>query len=255
MVAGLHVRNLTVGAVRATPLLHGLNFDLAQGERIGLVGASGCGKSLTAAALCGLLRAPLSVLEGEIEITGAPMVAASPAIWRKVRGRGVFQIFQSPSTALTPVRRIGVQLNEAAQIAGSEAKDVVPKALQAVNLAHNVPGLFPYQLSGGMKQRVLIAMALILRPHILIADEPTTGLDVLTEQEILVALQTAAEETGASLLFISHDLRAVATVARRSLVMDAGRIVEDADIADLVLSKAPAARALAHAAKALQARC
>ncbi|MFK7761659.1 MAG: ATP-binding cassette domain-containing protein [Roseobacter sp.] len=252
MVAALNVRNLTVGAARATPLLHDLNFDLAQGERVGLVGASGCGKSLTAAALCGLLRAPLSVLDGEIRLIGAPMVAATPAIWRKARGRVVFQVFQSPSTALTPVRRIGVQLNEAAKIAGSEVKDVVAKALDAVNLADDVTGLFPYQLSGGMKQRVLIAMALILRPQILIADEPTTGLDVLTEREILAALQTAVYETGASLLFISHDLRAVTTVARRSLVMDRGRIVEDADIADLGLSKAQAARALAHAAQALR---
>lgn len=255
MVAALNVQDLTVGAPFAAPLLHGLSFDLGQGERIGLVGPSGCGKSLTVAALCGLLRAPLSVSGGAIDIEGTPMIGASDVMWRQARGRKVFQIFQSPSTALTSVRRIGVQLNEAAHIAGSEAKDTVPRALDAVKLSRDVAGLFPYQLSGGMKQRVLIAMALLLRPRILIADEPTTGLDVLTEQDILKTLNTAVEETGAALIFISHDLRAVRTVARRSLVMQKGRIVEDADIAQLATSKAPVARALVEAASALHAPC
>ncbi|MEP2642260.1 ABC transporter ATP-binding protein [Roseobacter sp.] len=255
MVAALRLRDLSVAAPSAPPLLDQISFDLAQGERIGLVGASGCGKSLTAAAICGLLRSPLVVSGGGIDMNGAPMIGASAKTWRKARGRVVFQIFQSPGTALTPARRVGVQLNEAARTAGAVAKTAVPRALDAVKLARDVPDLFPYQLSGGMKQRVLIAMALLLRPRILIADEPTTGLDVLTEQDILAALKTAADETGASVVFISHDLRAVAAIAQRSLVMDQGRIVEDANIADLALSAAPAARALAQAAAALQSSC
>ncbi|MEP1610444.1 MAG: ATP-binding cassette domain-containing protein [Roseobacter sp.] len=124
-----------------------------------------------------------------------------------------------------------------------------------MSLPQEVTSFFPCQLSGGIKQRVLIAMALILRPRILIADEPTTGLDVLTEQEILQTLNIAADETGASLLFISHDLWAVGAIANRTLVMDQGHIVEDADIANLDISEVPAARRLAEAAKALQASC
>ncbi|MEP0963601.1 MAG: ATP-binding cassette domain-containing protein [Roseobacter sp.] len=255
MVASLVVENLTVGAPRSAPLLTGVCFNIQQGERVGLVGASGCGKSLTAATLCGLLRAPLDIRAGALEIDGKAYQGANDRAWRHVRGRVIFQIFQSPGTALTPVRRIGIQLNEAAKVVGQNVKTSVPRALDAVSLPQEVTRFFPYQLSGGMKQRVLIAMALILRPRILIADEPTTGLDVLTEQEILQTLNIAADETGASLLFISHDLRAVGAIANRTLVMDQGHIVEDADIANLETSKVPAARRLAEAAKALQASC
>ncbi|MEL6596612.1 MAG: ABC transporter ATP-binding protein [Pseudomonadota bacterium] len=255
MVALLQVQNLSVGLPFSAPLLDAISFDIAEGERVGLVGASGCGKSLTAGTLCGLLRAPLRVLAGSIRLDGTSLTDASPATWRAARGRSVFQIFQSPGTALTPVRRVGTQLAEVAQIAGRDTKAAVSQALDAVALQPDVTGLFPYQLSGGMKQRVLIAMALILRPRLLIADEPTTGLDVLTEHDILTALNTAADETGASVLFISHDLRAVRRIATRTLVMHAGRLVEDADIADLAISKAPAARALATAATALQNPC
>ncbi|GAB5512176.1 MAG: hypothetical protein Rhims3KO_35770 [Hyphomicrobiales bacterium] len=253
MVAALSVKNLTVGAAFGPPLLDGVSFELQRGERIGLIGTSGCGKSLTAATLCGLLRPPLRTTAGVIEIEGSSMSDASSATWRQMRGRSIFQIFQSPSTALTPARRVGVQLDEAARVAGSEAASTVPRALDAVQLSREVAGLFPYQLSGGMKQRVLIAMAILLRPRILIADEPTTGLDVLTEHDILMTLQAAVEETASSLVFISHDLRAVRQIARRTLVMARGRIVEDADVAQLSASKAPAARALAKAAEALQA--
>lgn len=255
MVDALQLRGLTVSIPGAPPLLSEMSFSIRAGERVGLVGASGCGKSLTAATLTGLLRPPITLSGGTIRICGQDIAEASPRMWRKLRGQGIFQIFQSPGTALTPARRIGRQLAEAARIAGETPEAALPRALETVSLAPQVVDHFPYQLSGGMKQRVLIAMALILRPRILIADEPTTGLDVLTERDVLAALNAMADETGCALLFISHDLRAVAEVARRTLVMDKGRIVEDAPITDLARSGAAAARKLAEAATALQAAC
>ena len=182
-------------------------------------------------------------------------MSASPVTWRRIRGRQIFQIFQSPGTALTPTRRIRPQLVETARIAGADPGNAIRHALDSVALDQSVGGYFPYQLSGGMKQRVLIAMALILRPRILIADEPTTGLDVLTERDILSALNTMADETGAAVLFISHDLRAVREVATRTLVMQGGQLVEDAPVSELATSQAPAARNLAEAAVMLQNQC
>ncbi len=255
MVKALSVKDLTVTCGVARPLLDRVGFDLAPGERVGLVGASGCGKSLTAGALCGLLRPPLRVSGGSVRLDGREVLDLSAASWRRVRGERIFQIFQSPGTALTPGRRIRTQLTETARLAGVEAKATVAAALDAVALERRVAEFFPYQLSGGMKQRVLIAMALILRPRILIADEPTTGLDVLTEREVLAALNTMADETGAAVLFISHDLRAVQEVAGRVLVMEHGRLVENASVSNLSLSPARAARQLAEAAHALQGAC
>ncbi|MEP1537989.1 MAG: ABC transporter ATP-binding protein [Paracoccaceae bacterium] len=255
MVDALSVTDLTVTAGPKQRLLDQISFALTPGERVGLVGSSGCGKSLTAGALCGLLRPPLSVTKGSIRLEGLEVLDLSAAQWRQVRGKKIFQIFQSPSTALTPGRRIKSQLVETARLAGLDAKLAITNALDAVALEQRVIDFFPYQLSGGMKQRILIAMALILRPRILIADEPTTGLDVLTEREVLAALNTMADETGATLLFISHDLRAVQKVADRVLVMDHGKLVDDTSISTLAASPAPAARQLAEAAHALQNAC
>ncbi|MBM7068653.1 ABC transporter ATP-binding protein [Actibacterium sp. 188UL27-1] len=249
MVAALNVRGLTVGIPGQSPLLNDVSFDVAAGERLGLVGESGSGKSLTAAAICGLLRSPIAVRAGSICLEGTDLSDLSAKAWRQFRGSSVFQIFQSPGTALTPRRRIGPQL---AEIAGGTGSDRVSAALRAVQLDPQVAGQFPYQLSGGMKQRVLIAMALILRPRILIADEPTTGLDVLTERETLLAIDAVALKTGAAVLFISHDLRAVREVADRVLVLQNGRLVEDCHIDGLAASPAPAAQRLGEAAIALQ---
>ncbi|MEM9430127.1 MAG: ATP-binding cassette domain-containing protein [Pseudomonadota bacterium] len=251
MVA-LSVRNLTVGIEGAPPLLSRISFDLAAGEHVGLIGESGSGKSLTAGALCGLLRPPIATSGGSILIEGTELLGRSPRAWRRARGADVFQIFQSPGTALTPGRRIGPQLAEAARRAGAEPERVVPPALDAVHLEQKVALQFPYQLSGGMKQRALIAMALILRPRVLIADEPTTGLDVLTENDVLSAINRMAAETQSAVLFISHDLRAVKKVADRVLVLHQGRLVEDCAATALAASGAEAARRLADAALTLQ---
>ena len=255
MVATLSVEELSAGIPRAPALLDNVSFELAVGERVGLIGESGSGKSLTAAALCGLLRPPIALTSGSIRFDGEEFVNATPAAWRRRRGTGIFQIFQSPGTALTPGRRIGPQLAETARRAGADPETVIPPVLEKVALDPRNQQLYPYQLSGGMKQRVLIAMALILRPRILIADEPTTGLDVLTERDILAALNAMIDETGAALLFISHDLRAVRAVAERVLVMQEGRLVEDAPVHELASSPVPAAHALAQAARALETPC
>lgn len=252
MVNAMEAKGLTVTAPGGT-LLDALSFTIAPGERVGLIGQSGSGKSLTAAVLCGLLRPPLRLTTGTLILNGTSM-QANPRHWREVRGRQIFQIFQSPASALTPARRIGPQLRETARIAGAPSTRIT-EALDQVGLSQTVTGQFPYQLSGGMKQRVLIAMALILRPTILIADEPTTGLDVLTEGEVLDALRDMLDETSAALLFISHDLRAVQAVADRVLVMEGGKLVEDCVASALLQSRAPAAQALSEAAEILQTPC
>ncbi len=255
MVTGLEVKSLSVLSGRGEPLLDRVSFNLAQGERIGLIGASGSGKSLTAGALCGLLRPPLSARAMALRFYGNDMQALTPRAWRALRGTTIFQIFQSPGTALNPARKVGAQLVEAAVTArGCPVRDVAD-ALKRVALDPEVARKFPYQISGGMKQRVLIAMALLLRPRLLIADEPTTGLDVLTEHEVLETLATMLDATGAALLFISHDLRAVRRVATRTLVMEAGQIVEDTAISALSTSRHSGARALANAVETLEGRC
>ncbi|MFV0334783.1 MAG: ATP-binding cassette domain-containing protein [Tropicimonas sp.] len=255
MVEVLRLSGLTVGLPGHAPLIDGLSLSLTAGQRIGLVGASGCGKSLSAAAICGLLRPPAAIRAGSLAILGQEMTGAGPARWRRLRGTGVFQIFQSPGTALAPARRVGAQLAEAARRAQTDPRRAVADALDMVSLGREVAGLFPYQLSGGMKQRALIAMAMILRPAVLIADEPTTGLDVLTERDVLCALRAMTEETGAALLFISHDLRAVGRVTERVMVMEVGRLVAEGTVAGLRRAASPAARRLAEAAHALQEPC
>lgn len=255
MVNSIEVEGLCVRSNRET-LLDSVSFTLAAGERKGLIGASGCGKSLTASALCGLLRPPLRATAGRIMLHGHEVMAYSPKEWRAVRGRHIFQIFQSPGTALTLARRIGPQLTEVARISlAGDPKRTVAQALQSVALDESVAQLFPYQLSGGMKQRVLIAMALILRPRILIADEPTTGLDVLTEHDILTSLNKMIEQTGAALLFISHDLRFVREVAPRTLVMHSGKVLEEIPVHTLDRSAHAATRGLAEAAAVLTSTC
>ncbi len=254
MVNALRVSGLSVGVQGGKRLLDNVSFDLAQGERIGLIGESGSGKSLTAAALTGLLRPPVVSACVSLMLNGQEMRRASPRHWRQLRGDQIFQIFQSPGTALTPARRIGPQLKEAARRAGRGIQ-TIDMALDMVSLPRSVSGQFPYQLSGGMRQRVLIAMALILRPAVLIADEPTTGLDILTESGILEALNEMVDQSGTALVFISHDLRAVRQVADRVLVLEAGQLVEDGPIAHLGSSTAQAARDLARAAQVLQTSC
>jgi peptide/nickel transport system permease protein len=211
-------------------ILDGVNLDLAAGECLGIVGESGSGKSTLALALMGLLREPLAVDGGTIRLLGEETGRWTWDDWRTVRGRLVSLVTQDPSSALNPVLSIRTQLLEAVRGPASEATDDplarVKTILERVHLDPDVLDLYPHQLSGGMRQRVVIAMAIANRPLLLIADEPTTALDVTTQARVLELLRELRSTLGLAMIFISHDLRLVAQVADRVVVMRDGRVVE-----------------------------
>jgi len=214
-----------------------VSFTIQEGEVMGLVGESGCGKSMTALAIMGLLPQPVSrIPKGRIVFQGTDLVSRPAAEWRRLRGDRMGMIFQEPMTSLNPVYRIGDQLTEALlthRPMGTEA--AWNEALAMLDMV-GIPAprerisAYPHELSGGMRQRVMIAMALICRPKLLIADEPTTALDVSTQAQILDLLLGLREEIGMAILMITHDLGVIAEIADRVAVMYAGRIVEHTDV-------------------------
>ena len=220
--------------------VHGISFDIAPGETVGLVGESGSGKSATSLALLRLLP-PAATVTGNLQLTSEPdkpnntedLLTLSEDQMRAHRGRSLAMIFQEPMTALNPVMRIGHQVAEAVlahtpRIARAELNARVLAALHEVALPDPERRLndYPHQFSGGQRQRIMIAMALINRPRLLIADEPTTALDVTVQAQIIALLKRLRSEHGLSMLFISHDLAVVGQIADRILVMRHGRIVE-----------------------------
>jgi peptide/nickel transport system ATP-binding protein len=237
----LDVRGLKVELPTAAGWVRPVNevsLQIGAGESVGLVGESGSGKTMMALALMGLLP-PGAKIGGEARIIGsgaAPggrdLTTLNEREWREVRGRDIAMVFQEPMTALNPVMRIGAQIEEAirAHEAGLDAEEVRRRMLEALRRAA-VPearaGQFPHQLSGGLRQRAMIAMALAGGPRLLIADEPTTALDVTVQKQILDLLDRLRRELRLGLLFITHDLGVVAQVAERVAVMYAGRIVEE----------------------------
>ncbi len=239
----LHVRDLVTTvrvAGRDVPAVNGLSFELAAGRALGLVGESGCGKSLTAMSLLQLLAAPAGrIAGGEIWFEGQNLVGADEPALRKLRGRRIAMVFQEPSSALNPVLTIGQQVGEPLRVheglSQQAAWDRAVTLLQEVGIpapeerAH----AFPHQFSGGMKQRAMIAMALACRPVLLVADEPTTALDVTVQAQILDLLTRLRRQRGMALLLITHDLGVVAEICDDVAVMYAGRIVETATAAAL----------------------
>ena len=220
----------------ATEAVRGVSFSVNEGEVLGLVGESGSGKSATALAVMGLLP-PTARVDGQICWRGAKsqvdLLRETPQQMRRVRGREIAMIFQEPMTALNPVMTVGRQVAECAEAHASglswrEAKRKAIAALEAVAISQAAQryGDYPHQFSGGQRQRILIAMALINRPRLLIADEPTTALDVTVQAQILALLAELQREHGLAMLFISHDLAVVGQVAGRVAVMRAGEIVE-----------------------------
>jgi peptide/nickel transport system ATP-binding protein len=229
-IRGLRVRFGEMEAVR------GIDLGIEEGEVLGLVGESGSGKSVTALAALGLLG-PVARIEGQILWRGAGeainLVGQHPAAMRHVRGRQIAMIFQEPMTALNPVMTIGRQVAECAAAHGATTRREARRRAIAMLEAVRIPdaaeryGDYPHQFSGGQRQRILIAMALINRPRLLIADEPTTALDVTVQAQILELLKDLQREYGLAMLFISHDLAVVGDVAARVAVMRGGVVLEE----------------------------
>jgi peptide/nickel transport system ATP-binding protein len=235
----LSVRHLTTGFDqngRFLPAVIDVGFDLAPGETLGLVGESGSGKSLTALSIMRLIERPGRIASGAIHFQGRDLLALSEREMQNVRGAGIGLIFQEPMTALNPVFTIGSQIEETLRIHGRATRRTARQ--QAVDLlaAVSIPEPdkrvrdYPHQLSGGLRQRALIAMALACEPSLVIADEPTTALDVTIQAQILDLLRDLQRRMGLALLLITHDLGVVAEMADRVAVMYAGRIVEEAPV-------------------------
>ena len=242
-VNGLHIRFGASHAVR------GIDFELNQGEVLGLVGESGSGKSATSLAIMGLLGTAAQVTGSILwrgsadknEAAEIDLLIATPDRLRRLRGREIAMIFQEPMTALNPVMSIGRQVAECGAAhglaSGRALKHKAIEALEAVAIpeAARRYGDYPHQFSGGQRQRILIAMALLNRPRLLIADEPTTALDVTVQAQILALLAQLQREYGLTMLFISHDLAVVGKVAHRVAVMRAGQIVETGPVQQVLL--------------------
>jgi oligopeptide/dipeptide ABC transporter ATP-binding protein len=215
----------------------GVSFSLAPGETLGIVGESGCGKSVTSLSIMRLVpNPPGRITGGSVRLQGRNLLDLPEAEMRAVRGDAISMIFQEPMTSLNPVQTVGTQIVEGIllhrKISGAEARARALEMLRLVKIPSPETRIdeYPHQLSGGMRQRVMIAMALACDPKVLIADEPTTALDVTIQAQILDLLRDLRERTGAAIMLITHDLGVVAEVAHRVIVMYAGRIVEEAPV-------------------------
>jgi peptide/nickel transport system ATP-binding protein len=217
----------------------GVSFEVAEGETLAVVGESGCGKSVTAASILRLIPEPPGKVAGSIRFQGTDLLQLDEPAMRKIRGKDISMIFQEPMTSLNPVLSIGRQLGETLRLHEGLDRDAAQaRAVEMINLVGiSEPRRrlkeYPHQLSGGMRQRVMIAMALACNPKLLIADEPTTALDVTIQAQILDLMRDLKRRVGAAIILITHDLGVVAEVAERVMVMYAGRKVEEAPVGQL----------------------
>ena len=239
----LSVRDLRVGFATEGGLLQavdGVSFDLNGGEVLAIVGESGSGKSVTAQTIIGLTRSSNARIEGSVKLNGEELVEASDATLRELRGEQLAMVFQDPMTSFNPVYRVGDQIAEAIRahrgdVGRAEAHSRVIELLDAVGIADAERRVddYPHEFSGGMRQRAMIAMALALEPQVLIADEPTTALDVTIQAQILRLLEDLNRKRGLATILITHDLGIVAEIADRVLVMYAGRVIEEGTLDEI----------------------
>ena len=240
----LKVRDLRVQIETDTAtldILHGISFDIYKGETLGIVGESGCGKSMTALSIMRLTQSNAKV-SGSITLDGQSLLDMPMKDFRKIRGNRVSMIFQEPMTSLNPVFTVGHQLMEVFRLhQGLDKKQAREKSIEALRMV-NVPmpekrvDCYPYELSGGLRQRVMIAMALACRPELLIADEPTTALDVTIQAQVLDLMCKLRDELGTAIAFITHDLGVVSELCSRTIVLYCGEIMEEGDTESLLTS-------------------
>ncbi len=238
----LSARDLRVGFATEGGLLQavdGVSFDLAAGEVLAIVGESGSGKSVTAQTILGLTRSPNAEIGGSVKLGDAELLDASDSELQKVRGERIGMVFQDPMTSFNPVYRLGGQIVEAIRahrdVSKSEGRARAVELLDSVGIpdAERRVDDYPHEFSGGMRQRAMIAMALALEPEVLIADEPTTALDVTIQAQVLRLLEKLNRERGVATILITHDLGVVAEVADRVMVMYAGRVVEEGTLDEI----------------------
>ncbi|WP_053367994.1 ABC transporter ATP-binding protein [Bacillus sp. FJAT-27245] len=243
MSALLEVKNLKTHFVskrQTIPAVDGVDLKIRKGETVALVGESGCGKSITSLSIIGLVPAPGGkIVDGKIFLDGVDLVGLSESSMCKIRGRDIAMIFQEPMTSLNPVLTIGEQIIEVImyhlKISRSEAAEKAIHLLKMVGFsgAEKMLNEYPHRLSGGMRQRVMIAMAMSCNPKLLIADEPTTALDVTIQAQVLELMKDLSEKFETSILLVTHDLGVVSELADRVIVMYAGQVVEEAAIDDI----------------------
>lgn len=238
----LTVNDLTVKIVTedgVVEAVNGISYEVAENEMLAIVGESGCGKSVSVMSLLGLMPSPPAQISGTAQFNGRDLLQLKEAERKRIRGREIAMIFQDPMTSLHPLLTIGEQIGEAIQRhLGLDKKAARKQAVRYLDLV-GIPSAaeranqYPHQLSGGMRQRVMIAMALSCQPRLLIADEPTTALDVTIQAQIVDLVKQLQAEFGMAVIWITHDLGVVARLAQRVLVMYAGTIVENAPVEDL----------------------
>lgn len=251
----LHVRDLTI-SIDGRLVVDGVSFDVPDGARMGLIGESGSGKSLTALALLGLLPENATVT-GSVLWNNRELLTLSDRELAKIRGDEIGIVFQEPRTALNPIRTIGRQIGESVRIhEGATRREANARAIaEAERVALPDPARiirrYPHQLSGGQRQRAAIAMALACRPRLLIADEPTTALDVTIQAGVLDLLLSLVKTSGMSLIFITHDLAVLSQVATHAVVLEHGKVVETGPLSELLRSpKSPVTQGLLRDATA-----
>jgi peptide/nickel transport system ATP-binding protein len=244
------------------PAVDGVNITVNKGEILGIVGESGCGKSVTSLSVMRLIpNPPGKIVSGAIKFKGEDLVTTSEKRMREIRGNEIAMIFQEPMTSLNPVYSIGDQIGEAIRIhtkvTKKEARQRSVDILKKVGIprAEAIVGEYPHQLSGGMRQRVMIAMAMACNPELLIADEPTTALDVTIQAQILDLMRTLNRDSGTAIMLITHDLGVVAEMCHRVVVMYAGNVVEEGDVRTILKQpKHPYTIGLLHSIPKLEAK-